>query len=119
MSEAISTPEFADPYTLPLDELDVSNPMLFKANAFWAYFERMRNEDPVHYCRDSPFGPYWSITKFDDIMEVEKNHEVFSSETGGISIFESQENNVASINPIKKIFLTILLCFYLKIKYLN
>ena len=88
MSEAISTPEFADPYTLPLDELDVSNPMLFKANAFWPYFERMRNEDPVHYCRDSPFGPYWSITKFDDIMEVEKNHEVFSSETGGISIFE-------------------------------
>jgi len=96
VSEAISTPEstpdrapeFADPYTLPLDELDVSNPLLFKANAFWPYFERMRNEDPVNYCKDSPFGPYWSITKFDDIMEVEKNHEVFSSETGGISIFE-------------------------------
>ncbi|MBT4617659.1 MAG: cytochrome P450, partial [Gammaproteobacteria bacterium] len=88
MSEAISTPEFADPYTLPLDELDVSNPMLFKANAFWPYFERMRDEDPVNYCKNSPFGPYWSITKFDDIMEIEKNHEVFSSETGGISIFE-------------------------------
>jgi cytochrome P450 len=88
VSEAISTPEFADPYTLPLDELDVSNPMLFKANAFWPYFERMRDEDPVNYCKNSPFGPYWSITKFDDIMEIEKNHEVFSSETGGISIFE-------------------------------
>jgi hypothetical protein len=48
VSEAISTPDFADPYTLALDELDVSNPMLFKANAFWPYFERMRNEDPVN-----------------------------------------------------------------------
>lgn len=88
MSEAISTPEFPDPYSIPLEDIDVGDPMLFKADAIWPYFERLRKEAPVHYCKNGQFGPYWSITKFDDIMEVEKNHEVFSSEVGGITIFE-------------------------------
>jgi cytochrome P450 len=92
MSEAISRPEFPDPHTMPIEDMDVSNPMLFKADAFWPYFERMRKEDPVHYCKKSAFGPYWSITKFNDIMEVEKNHEVFSSEVGGITITERQND---------------------------
>jgi cytochrome P450 len=88
MSEAISTSEFPDPYTIPLEDIDVGDPMLFKADAIGPYFERLRKEAPVHYCKNGQFGPYWSITKFDDIMEVEKNHEVFSSEVGGITIFE-------------------------------
>lgn len=88
MSEAISKSEFPDPYSIPLEDIDVSDPMLFKADGIWPYFERLRKEDPVHYCKNGMFGPYWSITKFDDIMEVEKNHEVFSSEVGGITIFE-------------------------------
>ncbi|MFT5011637.1 MAG: cytochrome P450 [Patiriisocius sp.] len=88
MSEAISKSEFPDPYSIPLEDIDVSDPMLFKADGIWPYFERLRKEDPVHYCKNSLFGPYWSITKFDDIMEVEKNHQVFSSEVGGITIFE-------------------------------
>jgi cytochrome P450 len=45
-----------------------------------AYFERLRREDPVHYCANSKFGPYWSITKFNDIMAVDTNHKVFSSD---------------------------------------
>src|SRR3546814_2434626 len=37
---------------------------------------------------ESYVGPYWSITKFDDIMAVDTNHKVFSSEAklGGIAI---------------------------------
>ncbi|MCB1644061.1 MAG: cytochrome P450 [Pseudomonadales bacterium] len=88
MSEAISQSEFPDPWTMPLEDINVGDPMLFKANAFWPYFERLRKEDPVHYCKNSQFGPYWSVTKFNDIMEVEKNHEVYSSEVGGITIAE-------------------------------
>ena len=88
MSEAQKIQAFPDPYSMALEDIDVSDPMLFKADAFWPYLERLRNEDPVHFCKNSQFGPFWSITKFDDIMEVEKNHEAFSSETGGITIFE-------------------------------
>lgn len=88
MSEAVLQASFPDPYSIPLKDIHVGDPMLFKADAFWPYFERLRKEDPVHYCANSPFGPYWSITKFNDIMEVEKNIDVFSSETGGITIFD-------------------------------
>ena len=71
-----------DVSSIPLEEIDVSRAELFQNDAHWAYFERLRREDPVHYCRNSMFGPYWSITKFDDIMEIEKRHDDFSSAPG-------------------------------------
>lgn len=69
-----------DPYEIPLAEYDVSQRELFRTNTMWGFFDRLRKEDPVHYCQDSEFGPYWSITKFDDIMAIEGNPGVFSSE---------------------------------------
>ena len=69
-----------DPYSIPLDQIDVSDAELFETDTLWGYFERLRNEDPVHYCARSEFGPYWSVTKFDDIVHVEKHPEIFSSE---------------------------------------
>ena len=71
--------DIADPWSLPLEEIDVSNAELFEQQKHWDYFRRLRQEDPVHFCKDSAFGPYWSITKFDDIMAVDSNHEAFSS----------------------------------------
>ena len=34
------------------------------------------------------FGPYWSVTRYNDIMDIETNHSVFSSAAslGGITI---------------------------------
>src|ERR1700754_1995386 len=75
-------------YALPIDQINVAQPILFQQNAMWPYFERLRKEDPVHYTADSEFGPYWSITKYNDIMAVDTNHQVFSSDFsyGGITI---------------------------------
>ncbi len=69
-----------DPATAPLETLDVANPFLFEADVQGAWFKRLRDEAPVHYCPDSEYGPYWSVTRYDDIMAVDINHEVFSSE---------------------------------------
>src|SRR3546814_8561110 len=73
---------------IPIDEIDVARPSLFQQDTIGLYFARLRKEAPVHYCRESYVGPYWSITKFDDIMAVDTNHNVFSSEAklGGIAI---------------------------------
>lgn len=83
---------------IPLAELDVSRPSLFQTDKVGAFFERLRKEDPVHYCPDSAFGPYWSITRYNDIMAVDINHKVFSSEAklGGIAIqdMHSDESNL-------------------------
>jgi cytochrome P450 len=73
----------AEAYASPLDELNPANADRFETGAIWPVFERLRREDPVHFAPESEFGPYWSITRWDDIMAVDTNHEAFSS-TGGI-----------------------------------
>jgi len=82
-----------DVWSIPLDKIDVAQPEMFRDDAHWAYFERLRQEAPIHYCADSKFGPYWSITRYNDIMAVDTNHKVFSSETG-ITIIDQQEDFV-------------------------
>jgi cytochrome P450 len=67
---------------IPLGDLDVSEPALFQRDVIDAYFARLRKEDPVHYCPDSAYGPYWSVTKYKDIMHVETSHQIYSSEAG-------------------------------------
>ena len=81
MAEAIDLTN-ADPFTVPLDQIDVSRPELMQNDVHWGYFERLRKEDPIHFCADSMFGPYWSLTKFEHIMEVERNWQDFSSDAG-------------------------------------
>src|SRR3954467_15742006 len=73
---------------IPLDSIDVSDPQLYQDDAWHPYFARLRRDDPVHYCRESLYGPYWSVTKYKDVMQVEINHQVYSSaaELGGIAI---------------------------------
>ncbi len=55
---------------------------LFQEDIQFAHFERLRKEDPVHLNELPGFGRYWSITKFEDIMFVDKNHQMFSSAHG-------------------------------------
>jgi cytochrome P450 len=67
---------------LPIEAVDPAQPDLFAANAFWPIFERLRAEDPVHHIDSPTYGPFWSITRWDDIMAVDSNHQVFSSADG-------------------------------------
>jgi cytochrome P450 len=78
----------AHAFSMPLEDIDVSQPRLFETDTHWPYFERLRRDAPVHYCRESRFGPYWSVTKYNDIMAIDTNHQVFSSDAylGGITI---------------------------------
>jgi len=86
MSEALATTaDIPDPYDVPLADINVAQGALFQQQAHWRYFERLRAEDPVHYCRDSEFGPYWSVTRFADIFTVDNDHQTFSSD-GGITL---------------------------------
>ena len=74
-------------YAMPLDAIDMTDPELFRADTHWTYFERLRDESPVHYHANGRFGPYWSVTRYADIMAVDTNHAQFSSDAhlGGIT----------------------------------
>ena len=76
-------------YATPLADINVGDPELFRSNTWEPYFERLRNEDPVHWTKSIRYGDFWSITKYEHILEIDTNHQVFSSEAslGGITIF--------------------------------
>ena len=69
-----------DVATLKLEDIDMSNPFLYRQHQWQSYFKRLRDERPVHYQKSSPFGAFWSITRYDDIVFVDKSHELFSAE---------------------------------------
>ena len=73
------------PYDIELEHLNVADPAIFQAGREEAYFRRLRDEAPLHYCQDSAFGPYWSVTRYADIMAVDTDHARFSS-AGGITV---------------------------------
>ena len=81
---------------LPREGLDVSEGSLWARSAWRPMFAQLRAEDPVNYCAKSFFGPYWSITRYDDIVAVEGDPATFSSswEHGGIVIFDMVDTGV-------------------------
>ena len=80
-------------WRLPLAELDPAHPRLFESDAIWPYFQRLRAEAPVHYTAESQFGPYWSVTRYKDILTVEADHEAYSSDwsLGGITVRDQRK----------------------------
>jgi cytochrome P450 len=72
----------ADAYALPLADINPARADRFQADTIWPYFERLRREDPVHFTAESEFGPYWSVTRWRDIMAVDTDNEAFSSADG-------------------------------------
>lgn len=93
-----------DQLSRPIEAIDVSDPGLYEADLWRPVFARLRNEAPIHYCADSAFGPFWSVTRFEDIMAVDSNHEAFSS-VGGVSIGDRKPDfeapNFISMDPPK------------------
>jgi cytochrome P450 len=82
MNAPVSRGVLDDPWTVSLDRIDVSYARLFQNDIWPDWFARLRRDDPVHHTEDSQFGPYWSVTKYKDIMTVETNPAVFSSAAG-------------------------------------
>ncbi|MFP6801999.1 MAG: cytochrome P450 [Pseudomonadales bacterium] len=90
----MNTPlQIPDVATQALEDIDVSLPERFRDDDWHDWFARLRKEDPVHYCRDSVNGAYWSVTKHADIKAVDTNHEIFSSEAGGVAIVDRREED--------------------------
>jgi cytochrome P450 len=72
----------AEAAATPLEKLNPARVDRFSNDTIWPVFERLRREDPVHFTPESEYGPYWSVTKWNDIMAVDTDHEAFSSAQG-------------------------------------
>jgi len=87
--------------SIPLDQLDVSQPQLFRDDTWRPWFARLRREAPVHYLSESANGAFWSVTSHKHVMDVDTNHQVFSSEAGGISIADFDPEEADERDQIK------------------
>ena len=66
-------------YATPLDAFQVHDIEHFTSDTLWPWFERLRVEDPVHYTPQSEYGPYWSLTRYADIVAADGAHARLSS----------------------------------------
>jgi cytochrome P450 len=71
-----------DPYAVPIADINMVDGRIFEQDRQFEFFERLRNEDPVHLNDYPETGRYWDVTKFDDILFIDKHHELFSSAHG-------------------------------------
>ena len=91
-----AAPPLGDPWTMDLADIDVANPAIFQQDVWPAWFARLRRDDPVHFVADSQFGPFWSITRYRDIMKVETTPQVFSSAAGITLLDQATQHRLAS-----------------------
>jgi cytochrome P450 len=89
MNAPFSPEALGDPWTVPIEQIDVSHARLYQSDCWHDWFARLRRDDPVHFTADSQFGPYWSVTRYKDIMKVETNPQVFSS-AAGITLLDQE-----------------------------
>ncbi|MBN8510304.1 MAG: cytochrome P450 [Burkholderiales bacterium] len=77
-------------WQVPLEQIDPSKGWMFEHDTVGFYFERLRAEDPVHHVVSKRYGPYWSVTRYQDIMAVDTDHATYSSDAhrGGIALSE-------------------------------
>ena len=83
-------------WAMPLEAIDPSKGWLFEHDLVDLHFERLRSEDPVHLSPSKRYGPYWSVTRYQDIMAVDTNPAAFSSDAhrGGITLAERPPGEV-------------------------
>ena len=69
---------------IPLEQLNPADTQEFFDDTAPYIFERLRKEDPVHLSHSpiTGMGTYWSVTRYQDIMQVDTNHGIYSSESG-------------------------------------
>jgi len=96
MSEATQLPEYvtpeqeqaakgadvASPYDMPIEDINPLNAHLFSNHRWQDVFKRLREEDPVHFNELETAGRYWSLTRYQDIKEVDADWQRFSSAHG-------------------------------------
>ena len=66
-----------------IPEINLNDPELFQSGGYHEMLRLIRNEDPVHW---NPGGEawngFWSITRYEDILHISRNPELFISSKG-------------------------------------
>jgi cholest-4-en-3-one 26-monooxygenase len=82
-----------------LSDVDLNDPDNFVAGVPHEMFEVLRREAPV-YRHPDQFGHYWCVTRHADLVEMNRNAKVFSSNRGGTNIPEQSAEDLVMTQSI-------------------
>jgi cytochrome P450 len=63
-------------------DFDLCDPTLFASGRHLAAFARLRREAPVYEQQTPDGGRFWSVTRYDDLVSVARDHEHYSAADG-------------------------------------
>ena len=75
-----------DVSTLALDDVDLTDLDAWERGVPYDWLTLLRHEAPLHWQPESDGNGFWAFTRYDDIVQVSKDWETYSSETGGTSL---------------------------------
>lgn len=58
---------------------EIVNPELYATEEIHEVYRKLRHEDPLHWTEPDGFRPFWSVTKQADILEIERQHQIFTN----------------------------------------
>jgi cytochrome P450 len=56
---------------------EIVHPDLYASGEIHDVYAKLRREDPIHWTQPEGFRPFWSITKHADILEIERQNDIF------------------------------------------
>ncbi len=75
--------------------LDLTDPDVHTAGVPHATFQRLRDEDPIAWCEERDGSGFWSVTRYRDIVDLNRDFKTFTSERG-IRLEEMDEEETAA-----------------------
>ncbi len=86
---AISTPS-------DLADINLTDLETFVERTPHDWFTRLRDEDPCHWQKEENGRGFWSITRYEDILWMQKDTKTFSAGVGGTSLDDLTPEQVES-----------------------
>ena len=71
---------------LTLDEIDLTDLDIWEEGVPYQWLTLLRREAPLYWQPESDGRGFWVFTRYDDIVQMSKNWETYSSELGGTSL---------------------------------
>lgn len=79
---------------LTLEQVDLTDLTRFRNGPPHEMFALLRRERPVFWHEDAKCGGFWALTRYRDIVPVNRDTTTFSSHRGGILLYEAWEKSV-------------------------
>jgi cytochrome P450 len=80
-----------------LDNALVSNTTYGNEKEIHRLLTDLRKGDPVHWTEPDGFRPFWSVTKYADILEIERLNDQFLNEPRSVLMSKEAELNLAAM----------------------